>query len=585
MAISDAGRYAAVSEPCRNFNILGSLVLIDPKDGKEKFVLSNFAAGALGNLIFIDTETGEGESVKLPGDNGAWALLNYNNEKILVGTCATNGYLLSLDLKTRTWAEPLRDQNETYIWNLTLGSDGMVYGGTYPGNVLLQYNPKEHVLKNLGKVTANVKDLYSRMVYGENPGYIMVTGGFDKPYLVAWDIDAKSFKTVDTYDPSKPIAMKEINDKFICLSSGDDLFYYDSKTLEPIDKAKTQNLHVNSKPGRVKVLRDGRIIGVRGQDYFIKQNADDKPQYIRIPTPAPATHIHTITCESKGTIWGACGFGQTIFKYEPKDGSYWNSSIVCNNGGEVYGMAFVENKLFLTAYSGGDHMVYYPDQEWNQLDNINPKTIETLGPKKLIRPLSRSVVGTGNSVWTGWAASYGTYGGGLSKINTDTLKVEYWYDPVPEQQISSISADENYVYFATHGGGNGLSTRNIPCHFVVWAPEGKLIFDKIVEKAVGPLYAIGEKVFVGDGNNLKVFCPDKMSFTDNIPLDSPCGCIIGIDSDTLGLFLKDSFYLLNTVSMILTFVSKVPERVHTAITAPDGDIYFAAGTVLYKLTI
>lgn len=62
----------------------------------------------------------------LPGDSGAWALLNLNNEKLLVGTCPDFGYLLCLELKTRTWAAPLKDPNETYIWKLAMGSDGNV---------------------------------------------------------------------------------------------------------------------------------------------------------------------------------------------------------------------------------------------------------------------------------------------------------------------------------------------------------------------------------------------------------------------------------------------------------------------------
>jgi hypothetical protein len=48
--------------------------------------------------------------------------LNLNNENLLVGSCPSYGYLHSLDLKTRTWAEPLKDEKEQYIWNLTLGS-------------------------------------------------------------------------------------------------------------------------------------------------------------------------------------------------------------------------------------------------------------------------------------------------------------------------------------------------------------------------------------------------------------------------------------------------------------------------------
>ena len=93
--------YQRIGDPCRNFNILGSTTLIDPVDGREKVVLSNFAAGGTGNLIFLDPDTGEGEAIPLPGDEGAWAVLNLDNETLLVGTCPRSGYLHRLDLASR----------------------------------------------------------------------------------------------------------------------------------------------------------------------------------------------------------------------------------------------------------------------------------------------------------------------------------------------------------------------------------------------------------------------------------------------------------------------------------------------------
>lgn len=125
--------YEYIGQPCRNFNILGITTILDPMDDQEKVVLSNFVAGATGNVILVDPVTGEGESIMLLGDEGAWAVLNWKNEKLLIGTCPRHGYLHCLDLKSRTWAEPLRDEKELYIWNLCIGSDGMVYGGTWPG--------------------------------------------------------------------------------------------------------------------------------------------------------------------------------------------------------------------------------------------------------------------------------------------------------------------------------------------------------------------------------------------------------------------------------------------------------------------
>ena len=126
-------KYKYIAEPCRNFCIFAHTIIVDPIDGKEKIVLSNFSEGGTGSVIIIDPESREHETVKIPSDEGAWALINYENEKLVVGTCSKYGYVHTLDLRSRKWLESLRDKDERYIWNMTLGSDGMIYGGTWPG--------------------------------------------------------------------------------------------------------------------------------------------------------------------------------------------------------------------------------------------------------------------------------------------------------------------------------------------------------------------------------------------------------------------------------------------------------------------
>jgi hypothetical protein len=81
--------YEYLEQPCRNFCFFKGILIQDPKDNKEKVVLSSFVAGGVGEVLIIDPESGEGETIKIPGDNGAWALFNYKNERLLVGTCGT----------------------------------------------------------------------------------------------------------------------------------------------------------------------------------------------------------------------------------------------------------------------------------------------------------------------------------------------------------------------------------------------------------------------------------------------------------------------------------------------------------------
>ncbi|MDU2242565.1 MAG: hypothetical protein E7E23_18510 [Paenibacillus sp.] len=506
-------RCSYAAQPCKNFNILGHTSILDPWDGREKYVLSSFALGGTGMIVFIDTLTGEGESFVLPVGNGAWGIVNWHDEKLIIGTCVDQAYLHVFDLQSRTWLETLESKGESYFWQMTIGSDDKVYGGTYPGCSLMQYDPVSHTLVNLGKVSDNEKNLYSRPVWGEVPGYILVAYGFDTKGLKAYHIDSGTYLEFGT-----PGAMvREITEDYICTVDNDELAFYDPRTFELLEDnglservAKNWVTLPNGQRNPVIRLKQGRVAGFRGQDYFIIdapacRDDHDKPLDIelkRIPVEAPETEIFTLVPDRLGNLWGASGFGQTIFRYNPATGESVNFSSVCNHGGEVYGMVFVGDRLFMASYVGGDHTVYDPSRPWDQLNNINPRTLRSVGPD-LIRPEGRSVLGPDGGIWTGWSANYGVYGGGLSRIDPDTLEVDSWYDPIPQMAVAGVTADNKYVYFTTHGGASGLATRtDISCHLGVWEPGTGLIHQEILpagKQAGYGVTAIDGRVALGVG--------------------------------------------------------------------------------------
>ncbi|MCC9075119.1 hypothetical protein FKZ61_003195 [Litorilinea aerophila] len=580
--------YQRVSQPCRNFNILGSTTVQDPRDRREKVVLSNFAAGATGNLILVDPESGQGESLPLPGDEGAWAVLNWQNERLLVGTCPRFGYLHSLDLRTRTWAEPLRDEHETYIWNLCQGSDGLIYGGTYPGCVLLRYDPAAHRLENLGRMSDNPDNLYSRMVYAI-PGHILVTCGMAEMHLALWEIATGKVRRF-----GRPGAqVRAITDRFLCTESEGELAFYHLENLAPM-AGDASLLPAESPPPyggtRHRIpLADGRIFAVRGQEYYVMAPGEVRPQLRPIPTPRPPTRIMTLVADEQGRLWGSSSFGQTIFCYNPTSGETWNSQVVCDQGGEVYGMAWRNGRLFLSAYAGGDHVVYDPGRPWNQVDNENPRTLprEPAGPEPLlIRPEARSVIGPDGHFWTGWMARYGVYGGGLTRVDTATLAVTAWVDPVPGQAVVGLAADERFLYFTTGGEGNGLPPKTEPFHFVVWDPQGEIVWQHTFPAGRRPreVAAAGGRVWVAVDRELWGFDPARWAWEAVYPRAAACHHLLATpDGQRLLIFDEEGLWSLDVASGAQRQVSQLPGPVRAATFTPDGTLYFAHGPALYRL--
>lgn len=598
--------YKYLGDPCRNFCILASIQIMDPRDGQEKIILSDFVSGGTGRLIFIDIQSGNGESVALPGDEGAWALLSINNEKLLVGTCGLKGYLHCLDLKSRTWAEPLRDGDETYIWNLVPGSDGMVYGGTYPGCVLFRYDPGKHTLENMGRMSPYENNQYSRNVFGNAPGRIFTNCGFDKPHTSMYDLSTCRVKTFGKEGAS----IKEVNKDFVCTVTDDEVDFYDPVTLEPISVTlslshlKSQRYHDNTpisefinkylnpekdariprEIGYVLAFDNGDKAGVRGQEYFYMRKEDTKLKLLPIPTEAPPTQILTITSAKDGKIWGSSNFGQTIFSFDPADGTWWNSAAVCNRGGEVYGIRVIDGKVFMAAYAGGDHVVYDPSMPWNQINNINPITIEQAGPD-LIRPHGKSVVGPDGAFWTGWTAKYGVYGGGLSRIDPQSYDMKLWYDPIPGQGIESLAAGEKYLYFTTSGRGNGLKTKAGTFCLGVCDTEGKLVHKLEFPEGSEPgcVEIAGDYGSVCLNDELIIFNSVSFDFIRRIKLPCACTCLIKQNDERLLVFCENKLFTVVLLEGGLKLAAELPGPVKTATVTANGEIFFAINEHLYKL--
>ncbi len=584
--------YTRVGQPCRNFNILGLVTVIDPRDGREKVILSNFASGATGNLVLIDPDAAAeaasaGESIPLPGDEGAWALLTLKDGRLLVGTCPRFGYLHSLDLRSRAWAEPLRDPHELYIWNLAPASDGMVYGGTWPGCALLRYDPAAHRLDNLGRVSDNPDNAYSRTVYAL-PGRLLIACGYADPHLTVWELGTGERRRF-----GRPGAtVREVNARFVCTETDGALDFYDAHTLEPLaadltDALTPQRRSVLPSANWSISLQDGRLFVVRGQEYALEPapgQLQHRPALKPIPTERPATRIHTLISDAQGRLWGSSAFGQTIFRYDPASGDLWNSQVVCDAGGEVYGMAFVGSRLFMAAYAGGDHIVYDPAQPWNQIDNVNPRALQPVRPA-LIRPSGRSVIGPDGAFWTGWMAAYGVYGGGLSRVDPVTGAVQCWRDPIPAQAIIGLTAGARCLYFITGGQANGLPHKTEPFHCVAWSVEGHILRERMYAAGahLRAICATPAGVALAVDQRLELLDSETLDALSVMALPAACQTLLAWGDNDLAVFCGAQLLRARPATGGLTPVCDLPGEVYAAAFTPAGDLYFAHERDLYRL--
>ncbi len=576
--------YKHLGRPCRNFCIFAALFVNDPLDSRLKLVMTSFVAYGTGTVIFVDVLTGEGESIELPGDEGAWALLDSGDGRLLIGTCGGFGYLHCLDLQSRKWSVPLRDEKETYIWNLAMGPDGMVYGGTYPGCRVLRYDPAAHTLVNLGCASDDGNNLYSRRVFAGIPGKILINCGYSRSHIAELDISSGTFRPVF----EKGWQIEEITREYIRINTGKEFVYYDPLNYTELEKREFGN-DTRNKPIKAKMLAsagEGSIAGVRGQEYFYSKSSQAEPVFKRIPTQPPATGILTLAMDSGGGLWGSSALGQTIFRYDVADGEYWNSTDVCDSGGEVYGICCIGDRIFMSAYCNGDHIVYAPSKRWDRAENRNPMVLESLAPN-LVRPSAKSTVGPDGAFWTGWMAKYGTYGGGLSRVDADTLRLTSWYDPIPGQALGAIAADTHYVYFTTYGYANGLETKVEPFNLGIWEP-GKGLVKKIEfprGKVPRSLCISGRNLLVAGGSEARLFDRSTLEAVGSLQLSGDCAYAASVDEENVVLFLQKEAVLINSQNNAVKGTLDLPGRVNTAVSDGHGTLCFAAGSDLYALKL
>jgi len=582
-----------LAEPSRNFNFLTAIALDDPQDGREKLVLSNLVGGGRGNLIIIDVLTRKEEVIPLPIDEGAWAVLPIDGKSLMVGTCTAGGYIASLDLQTREWTKPIRDSKATYIWKFTRGSDGMVYGGAYPTGSLVRCDPACTAVEDLGCPSSHPDNRYCRDVYGDIPGFIIVTGGFATVFLGAFNIGTGVWTLLAEADGKDHFNIQEITANHIVVEHAGEILRFDTRTFQPVETPSGEDREKDAKtPFRMAIaakltafLKDGRAVGARGQEYFIEQPGTGKREFYRLSLEPSPTAIRSLAVDGEGTVWGSCCFGQTIFRYNLADGTFWNTLAVTERMGEVYGMVFAGGLLYMSCYAGGDHVVYDPAQPWDERGNINPRTLQSVYPT-LQRPRAGSVMGPDGGVWTGWSAKYGVYGGGLTRMDRVTREVTSWMDPIPAQQVMGVSADSQYLYFTTNSGGEGLPVRDEPGWFCVWDPAAGLVSKHPLAPgdAVGKLCAVGGIVLIVEKEGLQRFDPKTGTFLGKIEMNSGAFNILDLGGTKVAAICGPAIRIIDYVSGVVDSVIELPGTSSDAVVLPGGDIVFASETGLFQLS-
>jgi hypothetical protein len=492
-----------LGQPVRARNIIEGLLTVRPQDGKEILILSNNNEFTGAELIFIDLESRAATIVKAPAGAGIDSVTEVPDHRLALGTFY-DGTVMLFDMKTMQFVKSVRFGTETYLWGFAMGSDSRAYFGSFPGGKLGALDLNTYSVEDLGAPAP--RNFYLRTVLSTPDGRILCRFMVEKPTWLLFDPMTRRFDPVleelrgariaarwDKYIVSGqrafegpdlhlaipspfPVPQNATAEDFgmrvsptrhpkqikwevsTLLTNRDTLYISQGKSLWKFRKGdKKLSVVISNDLRGARIFgetRNGRIIGVRGQDYFMMRPGDARFEPLPIPgKPSPRT-IFFLHADAAGRIWGGPPYGQTLFWMDPATKKVVNTATISDSGGEVYEVAFLDGVTYAAAYAGGEIIQYDPEKPWDQWGQSNPKTIAHIGPE-FVRPTGGIIVGPGQKLYSGWTAGSG-YGGAIAITDPQSSDTKLLRNPFGSQQIMGVATDGDLLYAGTGLGGSGL---------------------------------------------------------------------------------------------------------------------------------
>jgi len=618
MALS--GNIEHLGQPCRAKNILSGQMVIDRQSGREVLVLCNTNEYSHMELIFLDFERNTAKVYPAPAGAGAWALIEVPSDRLIVGT-HYDGMFMVFDLKKMEFVKTVKFPGESYIWNFAVGSDGRIYGGTYSGGKLGALNLDNYEVEDFGNPVP--PNLYLRQVSALPDGRILCSFGEEKPTTLIFDPKTKRFEPVpeqlrgvaygitwdeyflsgnkvfrgsslDLVQAPFPTPPPDKGTWYVDtrLTNGDTVYIRQGNAIYRWSKGAKELTLVADIALRGGALmaatRDGKIVGVRGQDYFVIKTGDKAIRPVPIPAVSSPRPTLFLEADGQGRLWGGPHFGQTLFYLDIASKRAVNTSNISSHGGEVYDVAFYKNRVYAVAYVGGEIIRYEPDKPWDQWNNKNPRSIAKLNSSGYIRPIGGIVLGPDGKLYSGWMAQYGKYGGAVAITDPETEQTEIIENPLGEQAIQGVVPAERYIYVGTSLAGNGLPNKRDerPRLGVIASSTKKVVWQMDFEGSNVRPFAYDPKsrrLAVAINGNVKLFDTVKREFVS-------CGELPSLTSHSFSA-TQDGIVYYGSSNLVVALnlrdgksaeIAESPGAVSAVTVDSKGNVYFASGVDVYR---
>jgi hypothetical protein len=605
--------------------------------------LYSIETGSPSRLLGYDPVTGKLiTNILIPGVTGSWRLTSSTDGILYI---ATNQGVLCKHVpgsdKVENLGKPIA--SETYMWDVSAGKNGEVFGATYPGCRVFRYHPAEgfsdvgkgpivegeNYAHNLvyhaetdkiyvGTATANIglvelnprtgekKNImpaayqglsgfvyYMGLAKGNDGDRLLVT--FNKTKIPArtlvYNLKTQQFEKEMGPFPSGSAIRSSVNHK-LYYTTGAAMWSYDlSHADAKPQKIEVGNMTMNALAGSwinndelQFLLQGGRLL-----NYNINSGSSNVKQ---LEVPPMPIHLHLTALGADGKVWTS-GYpigGNGAF--DPKT----NKSEIHPGLSQAESMGFMGKDTYFGLY-GGRIWKFNTEAAWS-VSGGNPKMLGKIEGQD--RPFANVSLPTLNKIYFGTVPDYGRQGGALVEYDNSTQKMTSFQNLIPEQSIVSLTSFNNQLIGGTSiWGGLGTKASTTEAKLFGWNPETKTRTFEIVPvkdaKAITALiYGPDKNIWGMADGTLFIYNPltGKVIFSQELFAVSTekksqfvwaNATLLNHKNGKVYGVAYGELFELNATTKSKTAISKSASR--SLVADQDGNLYFHQGINLWKYTL
>ncbi|GMU91520.1 MAG: hypothetical protein AMXMBFR4_05780 [Candidatus Hydrogenedentota bacterium] len=600
--------FQSLGVPVRKAGLMGVIVGPGPTAGAERIYFNFRQDGGKLFLVAVDPDTGASEQFSSPVGTGAWGFIVGPDGRIYLGTHEgpdprDSGQILVFDPKQpdkqiQVVGRP--SETETYIWQFCIGTDGKLYGCTYPNAKLVSYDPKTGALADHGVMDDTQK--YTRSVCAGPDGKIYTSVGYGKANLVVFDPLTGGRISI------LPEEYRSHREQTTCsVYKGVDGHVYVNATRMEVVNGDPENGEIKRPVGVTLVVRDGelidapnpadpescttltdgrRVTNVTLDGAYDLVSPDGNVEHRRFAYKGDGAGLFMVSNGPLGRIYGGTFMPNELFWYDPETGALENPGNPSEVGGEIYSMLDHHGSMYICSYPGSFLSKWDPVQPWNygrEPDN-NPRGFGPLGPGHL-RPRAM-IHGPDENIYIGSYPEYGFHGGSLGVWDPvqDRL-IENYHHLIRNQAIVALVFDPvtGLVFGASsvHGGG-GTDPVEPEAKFFAFDSKAKKLAREHVPymgaEYIRSLTRVGRRIYgVANADNLFVYDIDQDEIVHKGELGAgsvlDCSLQPWKDGKLYGISNRNVF-ALDPETYAVTVLATYPRSIRCGFAIDGHGIYF-----------